>query len=151
MEKKDIFLLLLIIGSIITIIFGIDLVRLVFLLFAELGVTFLEAAPIARMAVGVLVITMIIFPILIIIFNILIIKVLEENKIIGILFGFLTLIFCIIAMIFSIFFIIIADTLPQNGAVNIVMRMRGSLGVCIVGQILVLIGAILNLPDQFNK
>lgn len=151
MEKKDIILLLLIIGSIITIIFGIDLVRLVFLLLAELGETLPGAGTIVRMAVGVAVMTTIIFPILIIILNILTMKVLDESKTLGIVFGFITLGLCIITIVFSTFFIIIIGTLPGEGITNLVMRIRGSLGVCIVGQILVLVGAIMNLGYQFSK
>lgn len=146
MEKKDIILLLLIIGSIITIIFGIDTLRLAFLLPLETG------GAIALMAIGMIAITTIIFPILIIIFNILAIKALDENKTFGIVFGFITLALCIITILFSIFYIIVVGLVPGDGGVaNIVMRIRGSLGVCIVAQILVLVGAILNLSYQFSK
>ena len=154
MEKEDTILLLLIVGSIITIIFGIDLLRLVFLLVAELGTTLPEAGPIARMAVGVAVMTTIIIPILIIILNILAMKVFDESNTVGIIFGFITLGLCIITIIMCTFFIFIIGTLAggdEGGVVNIVMRIRGSLGVCIAAQILVLVGAIMNLGYVFNK
>jgi len=78
-------------------------------------------------------------------------KVLDESKTLGIVFGFITLGLCIITIVFSTFFIIIIGTLPGGGITNIVMRIRGSLGVCIAGQILVLVGAIMNLGYQFSK
>jgi len=143
MEKKDTILLLFFIGSIITFIFGIDVVRLAFLLPVETG------GPIAMMAIGVIIITTIIFPILIIIFGILTLRVLDNNTV-GIVFGFIILAMCIVALLFCIFYTIVVGLVPGDVA-NIVMRIRSSLAVCIVGQIIVLIGAILNLRYQFNK
>ena len=142
--KKNTTFLLLLLGSIITFIFGIDVVRLAFLLPLETG------GRIVFMAVGVIIITTIIFPILIIIFDILSIIALDDNKNAGIAFGFIILILCFISIIFCVFYIIVVGLVPGDVA-NIIARIRGSLAVCIVGQILVLVGAILNLGYQFNK
>jgi len=152
MEKKDTIFLLLIIGSIITIIFGIDVIRLALLIFAELGWDIQDFGPIPRMAMSVTVTTMIVFPIVLIIINILALKVFDENETVGIIFGFITLGLCIVSIIFIIFFIGMIGTFPgAEDLENLVNRTRGSLGICLAGQILVLVGAILNLTDQFNK
>ena len=152
MEKKDTIFLLLIIGSIITIIFGIDVLRLALLIFAELGWDIQDFGPIPRMAMSVTVTTMIVFPIVLIIINILALKVFDENETVGIIFGFITLGLCIVSIIFIIFFIGMIGTFPgAEDLENLVNRTRGSLGICLAGQILVLVGAILNLTDQFNK
>jgi len=152
MEKKDTIFLLLLIGPIITIVFGFDVIRLALLIFEGLGWDIQDFGPIPRMAMGVTVTSTIVFPILIIIFNILTIKVLDDNETVGIVFAFIILGLCIISMIFIIFFIGMIGTFPgAEDMENLVNRTRLSLGICLAGEILVLVGAILNLTYQFNK
>ena len=143
-EKKDTILLLLVIGSIMTIIFGIVVVSLGLSLVQESG------GIIALMAMGVIVITTIIFPMVIIIFNVIALKALDSNKNAGTAFGIISIILCMITILFCIFYMVVIGLVPGDVA-NIVAIIRGFLVGCIVGQIIVLIGLILNFSYQSSK
>lgn len=144
-EKKDTILLLLVIGSIITIIFGILVAGLGLSLVMEAG-----GGIIALMAIGVIVITTIIFPLVIIIFNVIALKALDNNKNAGTAFGIISIILCMITLLFCIFYMVVIGLVPGDVA-NIVAAIRGFLVGCIVGQIIVLIGLILDFSYQSSK
>ena len=135
----------MVIGSIITIIFGILVAGLDLSLVMEAG-----GGIIALMAIGVIVITTIIFPLVIIIFNVIALKALDNNKNAGTAFGIISIILCMITLLFCIFYMVVIGLVPGDVA-NIVAAIHGFLVGCIIGQIIVLIGLILNFSYQSSK